>query len=273
MIRPEISSHAIRTVSAALLLAVAGVCLAGCTSTGAGDIGRDTVQTLTEGKNEVDRTFRAPFTAKDPIDLKQGTATLGPAAKPIDAAQLKSAIERHVEGRKQKAATYVLAGAKLTTDGKPRVIVLFTSENWCQPQGCDMAIFEQGTFGWKTLTTVSRVRPPILISQNATSGWYDLWASTGREASGKNSKSFVQNVRLQYGANGYPSTTTFAISPSTGAPEGQAIIQTAELSLPDKARFATAGQDPDKKKKVKTTTPAPATAAAAAPATPAAAAK
>jgi hypothetical protein len=255
-----------------------GCVLSGCASGGSGNVMKDGVQTFTEGKSEVDRAFRAPFNTKDPVALTQGTGTLGPAAKPIDAAQLKAAIERHAEGRKQKAGTFVAAGAHLTPDGKLRALVLFTSENWCQPQGCDLAIFEQGTFGWKSVATISRVRAPVLVSSNVSSGWYELWAVTGREGKpvkdGKESKSFVQNVKLQYGANGYPGTTTFAISSTTGVPEGQAIIQSAELDLPGKARFATAGRDPDsKKKKSSLLKPAPAAPAAAAPAAAAAAPK
>ena len=255
----------------AALLLLNAVWLSGCASGGSGGALEGTFQTYNEGKSEIDRAFRAPFNNKDPIDLKQGTGTLGPAAKPFDEAKIKTAIERHAEGRKQKAGTYIAAGVNLTPDGKQRVLVLFTSENWCQPQGCELAIFEQGTFGWKSIASIGRVRAPVLVSAAATAGWYDLWAVTGREGKAgkdgkqsKDTKSFVQNVKLQYGTNGYPGTTTFAISSTKGEPEGQAIFQSAELSVPDKARFATAGKDPNdasKKKKPNVLNPAPAAAA------------
>ncbi len=253
-------------------LAVLGtvLTLSGCASSGSGNAMKDTVQTLAETQREVDRTFRAPFNPKDPMDLQQRSGTLGPAAKPVDAAQIKTAIERHAEGRKQKAGTYVVAGAHLTPDGKSRAIVLFTSENWCQPQGCEMAIFEQGNFGWKSVATINRVRPPIRVTSKVTSGWYDLWAVTGREEGvGKNDKtkkSFIQNVHLPYGSNGYPSTTTFAISSTKGEPEGQVIIEAADLDTPDKARFATGGRDPEGRPKKKSSLVTPASAAPAAPA-------
>jgi hypothetical protein len=245
-------------LSLAVALAVAGG-LAGCASSGSGSGSAvmDGLQTFNETKKEVDRAVRAPFNTKDPVALTAGNGLLGPAAKPFDEAKIKTAVERYAEGRKQKAGSYVAAGANLTPDGKMRVLVLFTSENWCQPQGCDLAIFEQGTFGWKSAGTISRVRAPVLIGTTVTSGWYDVWTSTGRQAKpgkdGKESKdkSFVTNVRLQYGANGYPSTTTFAISGTTGAPEGQAVFQSAELAVPDKARFATANKDPEENKKKK----------------------
>ena len=75
--------------------------------------------------------------------------------------------------------------------------------------------------------------------------------------------SFLTNVRLPYGANGYPGTTTFAIASTQGAPHGQVLFQSADLDVPDKARFATGGRDPDgTKKKVKALTPVPAVAPA-----------
>lgn len=245
------------TVMAKAVMVATAVVSAGCAGTGANDAARDTVQVLTEGKNEADRAFRAPFQSKEPIDLKQGYAKLGPAARPVDAGQLKVALERHVEGRRQKSATYVVAGANLTTDGRTRALVLFTSENFCQPQGCELAILEQGSFGWKSVATISRVRAPVLMAPTATDGWFDLWAATGRDADEKSKKkSFEKVVRLQHGPNGYPSTTTFAISSTTGTPAGQAIFQEADLDLPDKARFATAGRDPEHgKQKIKAMTP------------------
>ena len=262
MIRTFILSVGSRGAGTITLLA-ATLALPGCSSSGSGNAMKDTVQTLSETQREVDRTFRAPFNPKAELDLQQRSAKLGPAAKPVDAVPLKTAIDRHAEARKQKVGTFVTAGANLTPDGKLRALVLFTSENWCQPQGCELTIFEQGQFGWKSVATINRVRPPIRIASKATSGWYDLWAVTGREEDGKNKKSFIQNVHLQYGSNGYPSTTTFAISSTKGEPEGQVVIESADLDVPDKARFATSGRDPDGRKKKKSSIVNPTAAPAA----------
>lgn len=259
MIRTVSTLLIMRPTCAIALLGVAFV-LTGCASSGSGNAMKEAVQTVAETQREVDRTFRAPFNPKEPVDLQQRPGKLGPAAKPVDTALIKTAIERHAEARKQKAGTYVVAGANLTPDGKLRAIVLFTSENWCQPQGCEMAIFEQGNFGWKSVATVSRVRPPIRVTSKVTAGWHDIWAVTGREETGKNKKSFIQNVHLPYGSNGYPSTTTFAISATKGEPEGQVIIEDADLDVPDKARFATGGRDPDSTRKKKSSLINPAAA-------------
>ena len=252
----------LRATGAIALLSVVPM-LTGCASSGSGNALKDVAQTVAETQHEVDRAVRAPFNPKDPIDIQQRSGKLGPAAKPVDAALIKTSVERHAEARKQKAGTYVVAGANLTPDGKLRAIVLFTSENWCQPQGCEMAIFEQGTFGWKSVATVSRVRPPIRVTAKVTAGWYDLWVVTGREETNKNKKSFLQNVHLPYGSNGYPSTTTFAISSTKGEPEGQTIIEGADLDVPDKARFATGGRDPEGRSKKKSSLVTPAAAPAA----------
>lgn len=238
-----------RDATLAIATLVGSGTLAGC-SGGATEAMKSTVLTVSEGQREADRLARSPFVTKDPIATTKGAGTLGPAAQPVDEAAVKKAVERFVEDRKQKAGSYIAANVKLTPDGKSRILVLFTSENWCQPQGCDLVVFEPSTFGWRAVSTVSRVRAPVLVSTTVTAGWYDLWVKTGKEAT-KDQKSFVKDVRLQYGANGYPSTTSFAIAATQGAPEGQAIIQAATLELPEKARFATAGRDPDDKKGAK----------------------
>jgi hypothetical protein len=253
----SISRRALTQISAASTLLGAALLLPGCSSSGTGGVMKDTAQTLSETQREVDRTFREPFQNKEPLQMVQKQGVLGPAAKPVDPASIKLAIDRFAEARKQKAGTYVVTGAVLTPDGKTRALILFTSENWCQPQGCELAIFEQGTFGWKSVGTINRVRPPVRVTAAVSNGWHDLWVVTGREEGGKNKKSFIENVRLQYGSNGYPSTTTFAIATTKGAPEGQVIIETADLDVPDKARFATGGREPGHgKKKIKELTPA-----------------
>lgn len=248
-------------------LTVAGALLAGCTSTGSGEAVKDTVQTLAEAQQQVDRTFREPFDNKPPARLAEGQAVLGPAARAIDMSQLKPAIERFARSRNQVAGSYVAAGAQLTPDGKIRALVLFTSPNWCQPQGCDLVIFEQGSFDWRPAATISRVKAPVLVSPSVTAGWHDLWAATGREAQGKDKKSFLTNVHLKYGSSGYPATTTFAIAGTQGAPQGEAVFQTAEMQLPSKTRFATGGRSGDHgKKKLKEMTPAVVPGLAPAPA-------
>ena len=113
--------------------------------------------------------------------------------------------------------------------------------------------------GWGSGATVYRVTAPIRIGTSVSNGWHDLWVVTGRGEGGKGTKSFVQNVRLQFGANGYPGTTTFALAGTDVVPEGTAVIESAELDLPDKTRFATGGRNPDhNKKKIKALTPKPA---------------
>ena len=253
MIRSRSSPAITRAATAALLLAAGW--LAGCSSAGTAEAFKSTVQTVNETKSEIDRTARAPFQTKDPIQVSSGKGQLGPAALPFDEVQIRKAVERYAEGRKQKAGGYIAAGVKLTPDGKLRVLVLFTSQDWCQPQGCEMAILEPGTYVWRSVGSISRVRAPVLVGSTVSNGWYDLWASTGREAKGKDkdAKSFVQNVHLPHGANGYPGTTTFAtsVTPAGAKPEGQAVFLSAEQDIPDKARFATGGRDPDNNKKKK----------------------
>ena len=122
-------------------------------------------------------------------------------------------------------------------------------------------IFESGTFGWKSVGMIGRVRAPLSLAASDTSGWRDLWVTTGKDAKGSGGRSFVKSVRLQYGPNGYPSTTTFAIGKSEGTPDGEVVFQSAELDLPDKARLATAGRDPTAPQKQKPAAAASAPAA------------
>jgi hypothetical protein len=217
-----------------------------------------------EAMREIDRAARAPFNPKPQIAVEPGAATLGPAARPLDAGKIKAAVERFAELKKQKTGTYVAAGYDLNGDGKLEALVLMTSESWCQPQGCPLLIFEPSVLGWRHIGTVNRVRPPVRIASSKTGGWLDLWVMSGKTTKDKGPP--LSTVRLQWAANGYPSSASFAAPAKPEAAEGPDLIASAEMKLPEKAKPVAmpSGMLGDDKKK-SAAKPQPTGAAAPAP--------
>jgi hypothetical protein len=220
--------------AAATLAGLASAC------SSAGETVKETMRTVGQGYTEGDRAIREPFKEQKPLSISRAEGSrLGPAAKPLDPAKVQAAVERYAKDKSQQTGTYVSAGSDLDGDGKPEFLVLFTSESWCQPQGCPLVVFKDTTFGYRAHSTTNRVRPPVLVSAERTGGWHDLWVTSGKDAKDKDKGKapLIQAIRLKHGPNGYPGSASFAIDPAGAKPEGAALIEAAELKLPEKAQL------------------------------------
>jgi hypothetical protein len=173
-----------------------------------------------------------------PVDLTRArNASVPPeAAARIDEASIRPAIEAYARGKNETAGTFVLAGADLNGDGKAEALVLFTSERWCHPHGCPLAIFERGTTGWRHTVTIARIRPPIRVSASRTGAWRDIWARSGQDDA--RGKTLLRSVLLKWGTASYPTSAALALESKDQMPDGETIIAAAELQLPAKAKFA-----------------------------------
>lgn len=245
-----------RWLRRAALSGAAGLVLSACAGTA-----KDSFQDVAEATLGANNALHNPLSEKTAVALTKSTgATISAAAKPVDEAGLKGAIDRYARAKRQLTGTYVQAGADLRGNGQVQALVLFTSENWCQPQGCSLVVFEQSSTGsgYRLVATINRVRAPIVVSANKTAGWRDIWVKTGRDIT--LAKLPLQNARLQFGANGYPSSASFATTAVLGAtdaaafgtPDGEALIQSADLTVPEKAKIAgmpPRGDANEKKKK------------------------
>ena len=220
--------------SPATLTALFVACLlAGCAGS-ATDNMRATHQTYQDAERSVTSVVSKP----KPVDVQRSPDAVVPQSALTSAEEtaLRGVIEQHARAKNEPTGTYVLAGADLNGDGRAEALVLFTSENWCQPHGCPLVIFQKATFGWRHVATINRVRPPIQISANATQGWRDLWVMTGKDD--KTGKLPLHPVLVKWNANSYPGSTALTPSIAGAAPEGTMVIASATLKLPDKARIA-----------------------------------
>lgn len=112
--------------------------------------------------------------------------------------ELRRAIERYRVAKQRGDSYYDQVGADLNGDGRAEAIVLFAGPDWCLKTGCSLVIFQEETTGYKPVSHVTRVRPPVLIGPDSNFGWRDLVVNTGGGAAP------IRTVRLGFTGKGYP---------------------------------------------------------------------
>lgn len=172
----------LRKLTGALACAVVATGLAGCGASSEGDGG-------------------GSLTTEAPLALTpQRTDTGGSNAliAPVDEAQLRQAIERYRISKSRGEANVDNAGVDLNGDGKPEALVLFAGQDWCLQTGCSLVVFQLEANGYRPVSHVTSVRPPVLVGPDSNFGWSDLLVQTGGGAAP------VRTVRLGFSGNGYP---------------------------------------------------------------------
>jgi hypothetical protein len=248
MLRTMIRARPSHAVLAAVF-AVMSASLGGCSGTGANSDARETALNARQLYDGIDKTLTGGTSKPTPEAAltPASKATLGPAAMRVDESRIAPAVAAFAAQKRQTAGQYVTAAADLNGDGRPEVLVLFTSASWCAPQGCPLVVFQDGSFGLKPVSQINRVRPPVRVADTTTAGWRDLWAQTGRDSTDAKKK-WANHVRLQFGGNGYPNAATFAIGSTKGEPAGRVLIEQAALELPEKSQSAPFGRDKSAKR-------------------------
>jgi hypothetical protein len=240
-----------RLCRSVLLTAAVAAAAAGCSGAGTNSGVKETMLVVGESATKVDNALRPGGKTSPEAQLsKQTNATLGPAARPFNEEHVARAIQSYASSKGKTAGSYIVAGAQLNSAGAPEAVVYFTSTDWCQPQGCPLVVFQSTSFGYRHVSTINRVRPPILVGTQSSGGWKDLWVSTGKDATTKG-KNFMNVARLQFGGNGYPNAATFAIAPAEAKPDGAVLIEAVPLTLPEKAPRQKNASDPFGRKPVK----------------------
>lgn len=117
---------------------------------------------------------------------------------PVDQAELRKAIERYRISKKRGEANTDSAGVDLNGDGNPEALVLFAGKDWCLQTGCSLVVFQREATGYRPISHITRVRPPILVGADSHFGWNDLLVNTG------GGPSPVRTVRLGFTGQGYP---------------------------------------------------------------------
>ena len=116
----------------------------------------------------------------------------------IKEADLRQAVDRYVITKRRQPGQYDFAGVDLNGDGRPEAVVLFAGQDWCQRTGCSLVVFQQEQAGFRPVSHIVNVRPPIMIGPESSFGWRDLMVSTG------GGPAPVRTVRLGFTGKGYP---------------------------------------------------------------------
>jgi len=128
---------------------------------------------------------------------------------PVNDAELRKAVERYRISKNRGEANIDTAGVDLNGDGSPEALVLFAGKDWCVQTGCSLVVFQLEATGYRPVSHITRVRPPVLVGPDSNFGWSDLLVNTG------GGPSPVRTVRLGFIGKGYPVNALLQPEPLT----------------------------------------------------------
>jgi hypothetical protein len=134
--------------------------------------------------------------------------------------EVGKAAERLRMTKKKRESVFDQAGADLNSDGRAKALVLFTGQDWCSPQGCTLVVFEPSDVGFRPVSQIVGVKPPVAVGPGSNAGWRDLIVKTG---AGK-------VVRLQFTGGGYPTNAAAQPDAASEASQSEVLIQPAGQS-------------------------------------------
>jgi hypothetical protein len=129
--------------------------------------------------------------------------------------EVAKAAERLRMTKKKKESPYNQAGADLNSDGRAKALVLFTGQDWCSPQGCTLVVFEPSEVGYRPMSQIVGVKPPVAVGPGSNAGWRDLIVKTGAS----------KLVRLQFTGGGYPTNAAAQPDAASEASQAEVVIQ------------------------------------------------
>lgn len=121
---------------------------------------------------------------------------------PIDAKSAKRAINNYRINKRGKESPYIYKGVDLNGDGRAEIIAYLSGKSWCAKTGCTLAILTPGNHGYRTVTTIRRVKLPVSISRESLRGWRTIIVNTGGAGMP------LQTVALKFSGKGYPGNAT-----------------------------------------------------------------
>jgi hypothetical protein len=125
----------------------------------------------------------------------------------VNEAELRKAVERYRLIKHRADAPIDFVGVDLNGDGRSEAAVLFAGPDWCQKTGCSLVIFQEETVGYRVVSHMINVRPPILVGPESSFGWRDLIVKTGGGATS------LRTVRLGFTGKGYPANALLQPEP------------------------------------------------------------
>jgi hypothetical protein len=139
-------------------------------------------------------------------------------------AAIEQAIRQEVPGG-EASTRYYYNQVDLSGDGIPEVLVYLTGSYNCGSGGCSLMVLSpQGQGGYSTLSQMSLVNVPVIVSSERTAGWNDLMIPV------KGGGLAPHYVRMQFNGSGYPENPSMAPELSGGEPSsGTAVMTDADL--------------------------------------------
>ncbi len=178
--------------------------LASCALTACGGSGEKPVSAVSPG---------AP--GGEPVALAPRRSTAQTVAMSVNQDEVAKAVERLRITKKRKESPFDQAGADLNSNGRAKALVLFSGQDWCSPQGCTLVVFEPGDAGFRPVSQIVGVKPPVAVGPGSNAGWRDLIVKTG---AGK-------AVRLQFTGGGYPANAATQPDATAEAAQSEVLIQ------------------------------------------------
>ena len=167
-----------------------------------------------------------------PVALAPRKGAPQTVAMSVNQDEVAKAAERLRLTKKKKESPFDQAGADLNSDGRAKALVLFTGQDWCSPQGCTLVVFEPSDVGFRPISQIVGVKPPVAAGPGSNAGWRDLIVRTG---AGK-------VVRLQFTGGGYPTNAAAQPDAASDASQSEVLIQPASgqaaLAAPGEAEPA-----------------------------------
>jgi len=147
------------------------------------------------------------------------TSSAPPRAEPPSEADVAAAVRDALGGDWE--AHYFDASVDLDGDGRQEVIALVAGPMICGTGGCPVFIFSPGPEGYRRVSQVSVVQPPVRVSPRSTKGWRNLVVGVGGGGMP------VGNAELQFDGEGYPFNAT--VDPAKPVTD----LEGTEILIPD----------------------------------------
>ncbi|MGB7413977.1 MAG: hypothetical protein WA902_07190 [Thermosynechococcaceae cyanobacterium] len=161
-----------------------------------------------------------PYDGSDTSNSATGTLTnVAPVVtpdRPLEAAILAQFSE---QDQRTQTFRYVYNRTDLNGDGDPEVFAYLENSSFCNGQRCPLLVFSPQPNGYKLLTKLPLVSPPVIVNDSKTWGWSDLVVVDEGAADGS------QYRMLRYTGQKYPQSLSAAETLSPNRVSGLALLR------------------------------------------------
>jgi hypothetical protein len=149
--------------------------------------------------------------------------------RPLEAAILAQFSE---QDQNTQTFRYVHNRLDLNGDGDPEVFAYLENSSFCDGSRCPLLVFSPQPSGYKLLTKLPLISPPVIVNDSKTWGWHDLVVVDGGAD--------AQYRRLRYTGQQYPQSLSAAEPFSPSRVSGRALLSDRATLSPKKRNIAPA---------------------------------